>query len=53
MQRDFNMQAQNLYQGAHAEMQNAHLCSNHEAMFLCPAGFQFFHSLKMIQDEDN
>lgn len=53
MQRDFNMQAQNLYQGARAEMQNAHLCSNHEAMFLCPAGFQFFHSLKMIQDEDN
>lgn len=53
MHRDFNLQPQNLYQGACAEMQNAHLCSNHGAMFLCPAGFQPFHSLKMIQDEGN
>lgn len=47
MNGDFNPQPQDLSLGSSGNTcRNAHLCPDRGAMFLCPAGFQTFYSLK-------
>lgn len=49
MNGDFNPQPQDLSLGSSGNTcRNAHLCPDHGAMFLCPAGFQTFSSLKTL-----